>query len=638
MSLVRLENVIKSFAGAPVLDGVSFRVEEKERVGLIGRNGTGKSTLFRIITGEVAPDSGIVERMKRARNACLAQIPDVVRDATVHDLVLEVFRPLVEMETRVHALETRMSAGDESVMDEYAVLQDDFALRGGYEFRSNINRVLTGLGFTPDEFALPFRALSGGQRTRLMLALVLVQDADLLLLDEPENHLDIKARIWLEDYIRDCGRAVVVISHDRQLLNTVAERIVELERGQYYDFAGNYDAYLAAKALHREQQQKQYERQQEFIRKEQVFIDRFRYKATKARQVQSRMKRLEKLDAVEAPPPESGTADFHLGPVVRSGAVMLHAEHLTMGYGGLTLYRDVYFEVHRGERVGLIGPNGSGKTTLLRQVCGLHQGLRGHIRLGHKVKLGYYDQHHEVLNPKADVLTETLAARPSLTPEQARTFLGKLLFTGEDVFKPIAALSGGERARVALARLMLGEANLLVLDEPTNHLDIASREALENALSGYPGALLIASHDRALIDRLVDKLIILEDGRTEVHLGNYSSYLWRNAQKAQPEPAPVPESGDGDALRIRKNNKARYEQKREVQRESRKRERQLAQVEADIASMEELVASFDERFAKADPADYEALNALSEEYEGIKQDLKALYESWENLAAEIHGG
>ncbi|MFP4502460.1 MAG: ABC-F family ATP-binding cassette domain-containing protein [Candidatus Hydrogenedentota bacterium] len=633
MSLVRLENITKSFAGSPVLDGIDLRVETGERVGLIGRNGTGKSTIFRIITGEVRPDGGVVERMKKARVACLAQIPDVDAHRTIHDITLDGFADLVAMETELAALEQRMAEGDERVMETYATRQDTFMLRGGYEFRAHVKRVLTGLGFTPGEFDLPFHALSGGQRTRLMLALVLLQDADLLLLDEPENHLDIAARAWLEDFLRDSGKGVIVISHDRQLLNAVVDRIVELESGAHGEYTGNYDAYLAAKALVREQQQKAFERQQDQIRKEQQFIDRFRYKATKARQVQSRVKRLEKMEKVDAPPPETDTAAFNLGEVVRSGAVMLKADKLSMGYDNLPLYDQVSFDVQRGERVGLIGPNGSGKTTLLRQLCGHHAGTGGHVSLGHKVKLGYYGQHHEELNPAGDVLSEVLAVRPQLTPEQVRTFLGKLLFTGEDVFKPVSALSGGERSRVALARLMLGDANLLVLDEPTNHLDLASREALENALAEFPGALVIASHDRALIDRLADKLVVIENGYATVHLGNYSTY--HDNQAATPAPAENPVV-DTDPLRIRKPNKVRHQKNKEAQREARKRARHLAQVEEDIAVLEELIGAQETRFAALDPADYESLRSLTEEYEGLKRDLAALYEAWEGLAEEVH--
>lgn len=630
MSLVRLENISKRFAGIPVLSEVNFRIEEGEHIGLIGRNGTGKSTIFRIITGEIPPDSGIIERMRRARIACLAQLPKVDAQATIFDIVLHSFGDLLERERELTALEDQLAEADEALMARYSALQDQFTALGGYEFRTNIKRVLQGLGFHTDEFNLPFAALSGGQRTRLMLALVLLQDADLLLLDEPENHLDLEAREWLESYLIECRRAVVIISHDRQMLNAVVTRIAEVERGALFEYTGNYEAYQSMKALQREQQQKAFERQQEFIRKEEVWIERFRYKASKARQVQSRIKQLEKLERIEAPPSESDTASFGLGTVVRSGAVVLDARNLAMGFGDLDLYSGVSFQVQRGERIGVIGPNGAGKTTLLRQLAGIHAGRAGEVVLGHKVKLTFYEQNHESLNRANDVLTEVMSVRPQWTPAQMRSFLGRFLFTGDDVFKPVPALSGGELSRVAVAKMVLSEANLLLLDEPTNHLDIASREALEAALAEFPGAIIMASHDRALIDRLADKLILVQNGSVEVHLGNYSHYRWKHqVEKAEAEA----EKRTEDVLRIRRGKDTR-EKTKARQREERRQQRQLEQLEENIESLEEIVAGYDQRFAELDPADYTTAQRLKEEYDGLKADLKAMYEEWELLAGE----
>lgn len=626
MSLVRFEKVSKSFAGAPVIENIDLRIEEGEHVGLIGRNGTGKSTIFRLITGEIEPESGVIERMRRARVACLAQLPKVDDKATIFDIVLHSFQELLEQEHALTALEERMAAGDESALSAYSGLQEQFTLRGGYEFRTRIKQVLQGLGFHPDEFDMPFHALSGGQRTRLMLALVLLQDADLLLLDEPENHLDLEAREWLEEYLKSCPKGVVIISHDRQMLNAVVSRIIEVERGELWGHTGNYEAYLKQKALIREQQQKAFEKQREFIRKEEAWIDRFRYKNTKARQVQSRIKRLEKIEMVDAPPPEASTASFGMGEVVRSGAVALEVRGVSMAYGDLTLYKDLSFQVQRGERVGIIGPNGCGKSTLLRQLAGLHSGIGGEVVAGHKVTLSYYDQNHATLNPANDILGELMAVRPAWLPEQMRSFLGRFLFTGEDVFKPVTALSGGELSRVAIAKLVLSDANLLLLDEPTNHLDIASREALEGALVDFPGAMVLVSHDRALIDRLVEKLIIMQQGRVEVHLGNYAHYRWKHLQESEATAVKSTE----DVLRIRRDKDEREKKKAQV-REERKQRRQLEQLEQDIEAMEALLEAYPERFAALDPADYQRAQALKEEYEGMKQDLQALYEDWESL-------
>lgn len=513
MSYVRLDSVSKSFAGEPVLRSVDFRVEEGEKIGLIGRNGTGKSTIFRLILGEFDPDAGTIERMKRARVACLAQMPVLSPGDTLFDVVMCSFAELLEMEHRLREMEERLAGHDESILDKYSELQEAFQLRGGYEFRSNAKRVLHGLGFSVEDFDLHVSALSGGQRTRLMLALVLLQDADVLLLDEPENHLDLEAREWLESFLKDWPRAFVIISHDRQMLNAVTNRIVEVERGELRGFTGNYDAYLANKALLQEQQQKAFARQQEYIEKEERWINRFRYKATKASQVQSRIKRLDKLDRVDAPDSETSAARFSLGEVVRSGAVVLEAKGLSKAYGSLRLYGDVSFQVERGERVGIIGPNGTGKTTLLRHLAGELEACGGLVTLGHKVRLGFYDQHHEGMNPAGDVFGEIAQTRSDMTPEQIRTFLGRFLFTGEDAFKPISALSGGERSRVAIAKLILEGANVLLLDEPTNHLDLPSRESFEATLESFEGAWLAVTHDRYFAERLAEEVWAIRDGR-----------------------------------------------------------------------------------------------------------------------------
>lgn len=626
MSLIRLENISKSFAGAPVLEGIDFRVEEGEHIGLIGRNGTGKSTIFRIITGEIDPDGGVVERRRRMRFACLNQLRKVEDQATIYEIVLGAFEGLVAQEQALQRLEQHMAVGDEAVLAEYSRLQDEFALQGGYTFRTEINRVLRGLGFTSGEFDLPFEALSGGQRTRLMLALVLLQEADLLLLDEPENHLDLEAREWLEEFLKECPKAVVVISHDRQMLNTVVSRIVEVEQGALFGHTGNYEAFVKQKALLREQQRKAFERQQDFVRKQSAWIERFRYKNTKARQVQSRIKRLEKMEMVDAPPPEMSEARFRMGEVVRSGAVVLDARDLTMAFGDLKLYDGVSLQVQRGERVGLVGPNGSGKTTLLRQIAGTLQGLRGTVTLGHKVELALYEQHHESLNTAHDVFTEIQSVKPEWTPLEVRSFLGRFLFSGDEVFKPVAALSGGELSRVAIAKLILSGANLLLVDEPTNHLDIASREALESALTEFPGTLVVASHDRAFIDLLVDKLVVLENGRASVHLGNYAHYRWKQREE-QAEKERAPDEG----LTIRPGKAAR-EQKRTQERRDRRQRRELEEVEANIEDMEALLTDYDARFASLDPSDYEQSQALKAEYEALKADLEALYKAWEELA------
>lgn len=650
MSLVRLESVVKRLGGNAVVDGVDFRVEEGEKIGLIGRNGSGKTTIFRLITGEIEPDGGTIERMRRARIACLSQIPDLGPQQTIFDVVMASFRELLAQEQELAALERRIADDhDPQLLDRYGTLQEDFAHRGGYEFRTSAKRVLHGLGFTTSDFDLHVNALSGGQRTRLMLALVLLQDADLLLLDEPENHLDLEAYEWLETFLNECPKGVVIISHDRRMLNGVASRIVEIERGKLTSYTGNYDFYRAQKALVREQQQKAFDSQQEFINKETKWINRFRYKNTKASQVQSRLKRLEKMERAEAPPPEMAVSRIRFGEVVRSGQMVVDAKALAMAYGDLRLYEGLSFQVTRGERVGIIGPNGSGKTTLLRQLAGRLPAGRGTVTLGHKVEMGFYEQHQDALRSAGaagnDILAEIRQFRPDMTPERVRTFMGGFLFKEDDIFKPLNALSGGEVSRVAMAKLILSGANLLLLDEPTNHLDIASREAIEEALAAFPGSILMVSHDRTLIDRLVDKIIVIADGKATLHLGNYSAYRNRQgldgsgrAEAPRIEAAATPDRSD--ALRIRSGQAAKgsantKDANKELQRRRKKLQTQIEELEHDIESVEQLLESFDQKYLELAPSDYEGARSLKQEQDGLHQDLQAMYAEWESLAEQV---
>ncbi len=631
MSLVRFEKITKYLGGIPVLESVDLRIEEGEKVGLIGRNGTGKSTIFRLIMGELEPDGGLIERMRRARIACLAQLSGFSEHDTIFDVVMASFQDLLQVEEELQRLEHELASGDEATLRRYGVVQEKFTAMGGYEFRTTARRVLHGLGFRMEDFDLRVHALSGGQRTRLMLALVLLQDADLLLLDEPENHLDIEAREWLEVFIKESPKAVVIISHDRRMLNSVVDRVIEVEAGALVNYSGNYEYYLKQKTLLREQQLKAYEFQQQVIEKEQRFIDKFRYKNTKAKQVQSRIKRLEKMEVVDAPPPESDTARFRFGEVVRTGQVVLDAHDLSMSYGDLTLYSRFSFQATRGERIGIIGPNGSGKTTLLRHLLGKLPGGRGEVALGHKTKVGYYEQQHDAMRQNAgalDIMTEIQRVRPDMTSEQIRTFMGAFLFTGDDIFKPLSALSGGELSRVALARMILSEANVLMLDEPTNHLDIASREALEGALSKFPGSIILVSHDRELIDKLADKLVIVEQGKASVHLGNYSHYRWKRGEQEAARKAPPSD----DTLKIRKRA---GKKDNAAEREQRKLRKQVEDLERDIAAIEQILEGFDARFLALDPTDYGAARELQAERDGLENDLRELYAAWEDLAQEM---
>jgi ATP-binding cassette, subfamily F, member 3 len=630
MSYIRFDKISKSYQGTPVLEDIDFRIEAGDKLGLIGRNGAGKSTLFRIITGEVTPDDGQIEKMRRVRIACLAQLPDVPSEKTLHDIVLEHFQEFLDQETRLQELEEKLGDADDAILDEYGTIQEQFSLSGGYEFRSRIKRVLCGLGFLESEFTLSFKALSGGQRTRLMLALVLLADADLLLLDEPENHLDLQAREWLEAFLKDWPKALIIISHDRQMLNSVATRIIEVERGGIRGFKGNFDAYINEKKRLVEAQSKAYEKQQDYIAGEEKRINKFRAKASKAKQAQSWIKKLDKVERLDAPMTERAGASFAMGEVVRSGQLVMDAQDMCMGYDNLPLYNNVSFSVDRGERVGIIGPNGSGKTTLLKQLADRLGAGTGTVAFGPKVTMGYYDQQHEDSTATHDILTEFEKLYPKISREELRTFMGKFLFTGQSVFKAINTLSGGERSRIAIAKLILSNANLLLLDEPTNHLDILSREALEDALTHFQGTIVMVSHDRHLIDILCDKLVIVAKGEVTVHLGNYTDY------KNSSEGAAATDGKDEDVLRIRRRDeKLKPMNTRNDQKERNRQKKKLDTLEEQIADVEELIDGFDSRFLEIDPSDYTALGELTSEKEGLSNDLRELYAEWEQLSSLI---
>ena len=642
MSLIRLENITKFFGPVCLFDAINFRIEKGEKVGLIGRNGAGKSTFFRILTGKITPDSGIVEYMRNIRIAELEQLPDIRPGETIYDIALRPFIPLIEQKKELSELEQKMEKGDVSCLEKYSLLQEKFRMAGGYDYEYRINRILQGLGFNKKEFSLSVSNLSGGQRTRLMLALVLLENADVLLLDEPENHLDLAAREWLENFLKETSKAFIIISHDRHILNAVTNRIIEIESGKLLGFRGNYDSYVANRKLVRDQQEKTVIKQQRQLAKDEAFINKFRYKATKAKQVQSRIKRLEKLKPVVLEKENTRIPRFSLECDKRSGERVIDASDLTVAFGeDVVLYRNFSLTVYRGERIGIIGPNGEGKTTLLRHLMGELEpgnGISGKVVWGQNVLPAFYRQHHEDLCRKNDIFSELQSIRPELTPEQLRSFLGNFLFSGDAVYKTIANLSGGELSRVAIAKLILSKANVLFLDEPTNHLDTNTQEILEQALLDFGGTILLVSHDRTLIDKIVQKLIIVQGGNITVYWGNYSDYLNKQGSTASKA------IDERDVLKIRKQSVVSSpskkhlrtrDEKRLRERERRKMQKELEQIEENIENLEQLLQEIEHRFTTIDITDYQRMKILKDEYDALKNDLQSLYKAWEETAEKL---
>ncbi len=540
MPLVSVSNLTKTYAGDPVLAGVSFAIEPGDKLGLVGRNGAGKTTVLRLAAGLDTPDAGAISVRPGAVVGYLAQLPEAAQDRTLWDEAVAAFAGLRDVERRLHEAEARLAApavhGDEGrlaeTLEEYGRLRDRFERAGGFTYEVEVRRTLSGLGFGQEQFHQPLASMSGGQRARAALARLLLAAPDALLLDEPTNHLDLDALEWLQEFLQQYRGAVLLVSHDRYLLDAVTTRTLELEDGRIEEYPGNYSSYTVERAARHARRQDAFERQQEEIEALKEYIRRNRA-GQKARQAKSREKRLARIEPIQAPR-TARTLSLRLEAPRRGPQVVLRARGVTRRFGDTDVLRDVSFEIRRGEKVGLVGPNGAGKTTLLRLVAGSDTPTDGVVELGPGVRLGYYAQDvEETLDGAHTVIDEVLGARP-LSPEQVRALLGRFLFSGDAAYKRIGQLSGGERRRVALAKLVLDRPDLLLLDEPTTHLDLPSLEVLEAALRTFSGAILLVSHDRYLLEHLTGRLLILTDGALRAFPGPYHAYRESLAVHADP--------------------------------------------------------------------------------------------------------
>ncbi|MFN2391057.1 MAG: ABC-F family ATP-binding cassette domain-containing protein, partial [Pyrinomonadaceae bacterium] len=535
--LFRLSGIYKSYGGNTILRGISFQANPNEKIGLVGRNGAGKTTVFRLITGEETPDSGEVYKINNLKIGLLQQHVNFTENETVHTAALSAFKKLHDIEAEMRVLEAEMTenASDE-VLEKYAELQSEFEREDGFTYTAKAEAILLGLGFTKETWNLETEKLSGGQKNRLGMARLLLSNPDVLLLDEPTNHLDVNAVEWLENFLQSYETSYVVISHDRYFLDKICRKIVEIENGKAVTYTGNYSDFLIEREERREQQQREFENQQAFIAKTEDFVRR-NLAGQKTKMAKSRRNMLERLERVEAVTADKSSGNFQLKRIERAGQNVLTVEDLAIGYGENVLAQNINFTLARGECLGIIGGNGSGKTTFLKTILGMHRELSGKISWGTKTELGYYSQQLEDLDERNEIISELRRVAPTAENGALRSFLARFLFVGEEIFKRVSTLSGGEKGRLALAKLIYSNKNVLVLDEPTNHLDIPSREALEDALTSYAGTILTVSHDRFFLDKVATQIFSFEDDkRIEIFDGNYSEFhQWKEREEIKPQ-------------------------------------------------------------------------------------------------------
>lgn len=635
--LFRLSDVQKSYGGASILRGVSFQINPDEKVGLVGRNGAGKTTVFKLITGEESPDAGQIVRMNSLKLGLLEQHVDFSENETVHTAALSAFRHLHDMEAEMRRLEAEMAENfSDEILERYSKLQTEFELQDGFTYTAKAEAILIGLGFSKKDWTLETKNLSGGQKNRLGMARLLLSNPDVLLLDEPTNHLDVAAVEWLENFLRDYAGAYVLISHDRYFLDRTCNRIIELTGGRAVSYSGNYSRFLVERELRREQQQREFENQQAFINKTEEFIRR-NIAGQKTKQAKSRRNLLERMERVEAVEADRSGGNFKLKNVERAGANVLTVEDLAVGYGERVLAENINFTLHRGERLGVIGGNGTGKTTFLKTILGKTRELGGKIIWGPKTAPGYYSQQLEDLFERNTIIEELRRVAPLAENGELRSFLANFLFFGEDVFKTVGDLSGGEKGRLALAKLIYSQVNVLVLDEPTNHLDIPSREALENALETYPGTIIAVSHDRYFLDKIATQILSFEENRkVEIYQGNYTEFHdWKEKQAAAPssfvpDGSPVENSNDNGQMTADKGQKTNLS-KNALQ----KIERRIAEIEEEIPENEELLARLTLQIGSPEIAsNAEKLKEVTEKLNKTEQKIQSLYEEWDDLLAQ----
>lgn len=644
--ILSCNNISKSFDGETVLEGCSFHVEEREKTAIVGVNGAGKSTLLKIIMKQLSADTGEVVISKDKTIGYLAQYQDIDTENTIYDELLTVKQYLIDIENKIRIIEHEMKSvsGEalDSLMNTYTRLTHEFESGGGYGYKSEIKGVLKGLGFNEEDFSMRISTLSGGQKTRVSLGKLLLSKPDIILLDEPTNHLDITSISWLEGFLSNYPGCVIIVAHDRYFLDKIVTKVVEIDRCKVTTFMGNYSDYATKKAMLRDNAMKAYINQQREIKHQEEVIAKLRSfnREKSIKRAESREKMLDKIDVLDKPILSDDTMRFTFEPKILSGNDVLNVTDISKSFGSLHLFKNINFEIKRGERVAIIGSNGTGKTTILKIINEIIPADSGEIKLGSKVHIGYYDQEHHVLDMNKTVFDEISDAYPTMTGTEIRNVLAAFLFTGDDVFKLIGDLSGGEKGRVSLAKLMLSNANFLILDEPTNHLDMDSKEILENALLNYTGTILYVSHDRYFINKTATRILDLECNMLVNYAGNYDYYLEKHellSPKLHPEkygisgkvsPSSTTDSSDSFAS----SGKQDWKAMKEEQAKERKRQNDIKKIEEEIASIEEKIALLDEELTKEEVYS-SSLKCMEvhKEQETLKEKLDSLYEKWDSL-------
>lgn len=635
--ILSCQNISKAFNEKRILTDVSFHIEDYDKAAIIGINGAGKTTLLRIIVGEQSADGGIVTLAKGKTCGYLAQNQNVDSKNTLFDELLSVKADIIALEQQIRETEIAMKTADESLlnqlMEHYTKLTHNFELANGYAYKSEITGVLKGLGFEEKDFDQSIATLSGGQKTRVALSKLLLIKPDLIILDEPTNHLDLNAIVWLENYLLNYRGAVIIVSHDRYFLDKIANKVIEIDQTKATVFSGNYSDYAVKKEQLRIAAWNAYINQQQEIKHQEAVIEKLKSfnREKSIKRAESREKLLNKMEVLDKPVQTRTDIHMTLIPKCTSGNDVLHIENLSKSFGKLCLFSNLNMDIKRGEHVAIIGDNGTGKTTILKIINGLLDADEGLITLGTNVHIGYYDQEHHVLHSDKTLFEEISDAYPSLTNTEIRNTLAAFLFTGEDVFKRISDLSGGEKGRVSLAKLMLSESNFLILDEPTNHLDIISKEILEDALNSYEGTILYVSHDRYFINRTASRILDLANQKLTGYLGNYDYYLEK--KEALTQSCPSSPSGPSSKAETASENKLDWQAKKELQAKQRKKENDRKKCEEKIADLEMQITDINKEMEKPEVAvDAAMLQELSAKQEELNTQLLELYDLWETLA------